>query len=1252
MRGRGGLATTISLVIAAIFGLSYVPRKAADAMPAAESQKSAAKSNLVNVKSQTTAGKDKPLASCEQIAKRLERFYRPEEAVPMAASCFPPTSKAGQIARAEKKTNPNLQFTIAIAPNPIQTHLPLLFDRVIEAVQQAAEDSGYVYDSSWFPWNLTTKSSQSSSEEKQATEVEEESQEQPGVMVFRRAIRKNSQEQPYDSALVIFVVAEQPSGGISDVQIQHALEWMNPPVGAPSLNILRIIGPTFSGSLPSLARALEIWAFRSFPTGIVIFSGFSNLDTSIEWFQSSLRKQDSFRTFYESDSLMTDRFLCYLQHEGYDLNRVAILSEEQTAFGAAAVKRSVTQTKQNSRGENAAGQSVRCGDAFGAGDQQPIYLYYPRDIASLRSAYEKQSIFNLGRQQNNAPSTTLRSDLAEKAGTERDTVRTYGGQLTPLAQEAVLLEIAHILESRHIEFVILRSSNSLDQLFLTEFLRHSYRSAHVVIDGADLLFRSGMDGASMRGVMLLSPYPLLDWTQDAIPAIHGGRNADHKVFPQDLSEGLYIASRKLFEQLPNANTDVPIFDYGAPKSARTASNSDADRRPATWVSVVGNRQFWALAALNENTEIDTISGAEFGPHGQSLLLAEDAGGSGQLRAHLTLPGEMSALLLGCIGFSAWHLYCCSNGSIIRRPRPRAYFAPIPRAQHTILIFLGSLLLGLLGITLGFVLWLGVPYLQVRGLITAIIVVAFVFFFAFLSCRKNYQLPIVSGGNNIGVSYIVTRWRKLCLWAVLPTLAMLAIGRYLYLSHYVPSANRFPVFWRSVYLRSTVSPLLPQILLLVGFYAWFWVNLHGLALFGDDRPVLPTVDDLPQMTVAADKGEKERGEHTRLVTVFRTFSREDAGHKTEYQALPLGRKYLKDLLISYPCVVAGMYIALDDYSLRNLGDRRFGYLIFVAVSLCIAMIVADTFQLSNTWSQLRQFLIYIDRLRLRRTFGTLKGLYDGSLGKFSGNVLEERYRLISRQFESMRNLQNALAVWSVISPEEMQHKQIALEQLAQCERQGSYFAIWWHVVLLDDDFRDRQKEHDIRPLTEFQQMLAATAGCIMKHVLLPAWSTETQPPAANPESSAKSADGAATSVDLPSHVRAAEEFFILPYLGFIQNILGRMRTIAFGILWVFVAAALALSSYPFDPVPVIGGIFLTLFLLVGVAILFIYTGIHRDPVLSRIAISKTEPGKIDLEFWKKLFAFALGPLIALLTTLFPSIADFLASLLEPAAQLAK
>jgi hypothetical protein len=69
------------------------------------------------------------------------------------------------------------------------------------------------------------------------------------------------------------------------------------------------------------------------------------------------------------------------------------------------------------------------------------------------------------------------------------------------------------------------------------------------------------------------------------------------------------------------------------------------------------------------------------------------------------------------------------------------------------------------------------------------------------------------------------------------------------------------------------------------------------------------------------------------------------------------------------------------------------------------------------------------------------------------------------------------------------------------------------------------------------------------------------------------------------------------MGFIQNLLARIRTIVSGSLLLFVAATLAVSSYPFDTLPVLGGMFLTVFTLNGGTVIWVYADMHRDATLS-------------------------------------------------------
>ncbi|HMJ20415.1 MAG TPA: hypothetical protein VK513_00860, partial [Terriglobales bacterium] len=79
------------------------------------------------------------------------------------------------------------EIILATVPDPVHTHGALLFDRSIDAIEDALQDSGWDYQGSWMPWSTGTDKAESATIE----DAEEERlfkggrEQYPGVILFR-----------------------------------------------------------------------------------------------------------------------------------------------------------------------------------------------------------------------------------------------------------------------------------------------------------------------------------------------------------------------------------------------------------------------------------------------------------------------------------------------------------------------------------------------------------------------------------------------------------------------------------------------------------------------------------------------------------------------------------------------------------------------------------------------------------------------------------------------------------------------------------------------------------------------------------------------------------------------------------------------------------------------------------------------------------------------------------------------------------
>ncbi len=484
-----------------------------------------------------------------------------------------------------------------------------------------------------------------------------------------------------------------------------------------------------------------------------------------------------------------------------------------------------------------------------------------------------------------------------------------------------------------------------------------------------------------------------------------------------------------------------------------------------------------------------------------------------------------------------------------------------------------------------------------------------------------------------------RWILILFVIAISLLLVVSVRAWVYpIENALTLANRVPVYWRSMSLTSGASPLVPFLSLTFGLYIWFWYSLHGLALFGPDRPLLPRREHL-LITIHNKDNDKAKDQELEVLPMF---SREYAAEPAEAAATPLAGGTLFFIFILFFILFMLVTLVVGEVPVRSLGATMYAYIFCLWLDFCFSLILGAAWQLWWTWSRLRQLLVFLDRMPLRRTLGALRGFSWGTVWKMSGNVLDVRYKLLSRQLESLNHLHTSLQEFVVAHPNlvdiERQGAEDCLAAVDATRNAGVVFVKWYSL-----NYRN-PKAAGLRQFEELQERIAATAGRVLTHLLVPAWRKEkyslilVQP----------DGDKGERKQPLPEatqeHIRNAEELTCLTYLGFAQIMLGRIRTIALAALFLFVAATIALSNYPFDPRPALSGVMLSLFVIFGAVIVFVYADMHRDATLSHI--TNTKPGELGSEFWVKIIGFGAAPLLGLLTTVFPEMAGFLFSWLQP------
>jgi hypothetical protein len=543
-----------------------------------------------------------PICPASGLLEAIRSYYKPVAAEGEDAPWGVPQAERG-----------NVRFVIATVPDPVHTHLALFFDRQIEAIEKAAQAEGYFFSSAWMPWDIgahaesddfTTRMAQSS--------VQSRREKFPGLLIFRTSTKDPSHPT---SALFVFIVGETPTAGLHAEQFQNALRIEGAIKGVTEKSPLAtepllIFGPTFSGSLESLDAVLSHYSGKLRFPGIVArsgtVSGFSAAHnfcqtTHAQWKANpapviaasapdfaTLQFSDRYEEFYLS-TFFADRHQLH--------SKVAVLSEDETRFG------NLDPTTEQKEAQPVSPDP--CGDAPPKTLNPFIHLYFPREIAQLRSAYEVNlKLQPLPNQDNRLPAQTRLPLTLDLTGKDDDSVQTFAPLETPISQDAVMQSIIATLRDQHAKVVIIRASDPLDMVFLARYLRTNYQQARLVISGADLLMDYDVTDPRFHGILAVTSYPLLngaefpDYSRDA----QEKKLNKEQPLQRSFSDAYSVGSFNAFLSLLAKSTDTkcclfPQADY-AQFGLPSFLENDGTDRPHIWLTTVGRDGYWPVSVLD------------------------------------------------------------------------------------------------------------------------------------------------------------------------------------------------------------------------------------------------------------------------------------------------------------------------------------------------------------------------------------------------------------------------------------------------------------------------------------------------------------------------------------------------------------------------------------------------------------------------------------------------------------------------------
>jgi hypothetical protein len=1189
----------------------------------------------------------------EVVIPSKQGAIKADSSVPASAEKTGCESDSWGIPQSKADHQPDIRVVIATVPDPIHSHFALEFDRTIDAFMQAGADNRFLGSQYWLPWKSRISSNDVSTLPSETAE-DLKRELQPGLIILKYGPKPGEPDAAwsgYHRVVYLFLVGETPALGVNGTQLRNALRYeamlekdYNARLSMGEENQLAIIGPFSSGSASSLREGLENARFEHAPHEIIVAGETS---TTIANSELNSRKNDqpkiTYVSFAEDTAYELSRFFDYLNKSSYDVRRIAILVEDGTVFG---------DSNANSK-------------------QGGIQIRFPREISLLRNAQIDQGTKSTG-ESTVAPSPYL--NLSLKDSDADDTVPHFSTAQTPLSQEAELMAIARQLQRNRTQYILIAGSNVLDEIFLAQFLRRACPDARLVFyNGGDLLIERDIDNVPYIGSIVLTPYSLIDLD-------NAGGSA--RAFSDAHAERAYNAASYIFWLgTPNSKHHIP------PTFASYQRTGNDTLQIPLWATAVGGDGYYPLGVMSPCAS-DTRS---ILPNIANDVLKTCLPADGQFQPRLSSASPNAAPSLFwfvlctliaslCIGHTTVMLTAEYWSAFTRDLAVRQNDQPRRRSVY---INIGTSVLISMAFVVSFPLFaLLFPLFSIHRFYfvdTPSFTIAFITLlsgFAALIATLTRTLRHSGRASDIKPESATWLYPYFNLIALITVLGVPLLWTWICLRRTVGgTASYVGLFfsYRSLHPASGVSPIIPVLLLLFGWYLWAVFQTARLRFSTMSRPRLPDnvesksayplfVSDtaLTQCKTPIDSCLIEN------VTCL-LITRETIRRFTGWSAAKLNAIFFAIYIVLFAiCILCGHIQSLERFLLHP-GHWPTAYEFLIAALFFPLIMVALTgwLRMIFIWGALSRGLLEpLERTPLRHAFTRLKDV--GWMTMLSQSSLHIRWRDMARSTESVRQLINnpdlAIAIgnaghWKDLSDtyDELMEQILELRKRITMRTPPQPQPKPPAVPPGDDDLPEEDHRYDLSYIYRIEMLYAKFCEYLLSYLLIPYWSEQRvgfveEGEGEHPGTDSTKSKPEVDASDDPAYICLAEELLAVRYVALIRSILVNSRYLMLFVSSAFVFAIIAWNSYPFQPRQLIDWCFTLLLVFLGCGFIWVFAQMHRNAILSRI--TDTKPNELGRDFYIRIATFGAIPVLTWFAYQFPEIGGGLFKILQPSLQVIK